>query len=226
MTSILFEDNHLLIVHKEPGIVTVPCGTSDLSLLEICRNMLKKREQKEGNVFLQGVHQLDRPVSGVVVFAKSSKSLTRLNENIRQKKWQKIYYAIVHGVPPKAQNRLEHFLIHDKEAHKARVVKSNQAGSSCAILEYKIISRIKEFTLVEVQLETGRYHQIRAQLAHIGCPIVGDKKYGSSYASPSKQLFLHHYELTLIHPVLKTPLTVHDSLPDVEIWKQFTKYKS
>lgn len=212
----LYEDNHLLILNKPSGLITQPSGTEQDSLELQAKTWLKQVYGKPGNVFLQAVHRLDKPVSGIVVFGKTSKALSRLNESIRNKKTKKKYCAWLERGPLSTEDTLEHFLIHDD--HFARVVSESVSGAKLSRLHYRIVeygSKEKpEAVRVEIELETGRYHQIRAQFSAIGCPILGDKKYGSSYCQPLDTIALHHHSLELIHPILKTSFFVEAPLPD------------
>jgi len=198
--EVLYEDNHLLVVNKPAGLLTQPSGTLQDSLESYAKEWIKQKYQKPGNVYLHAVHRLDRPVSGIVLFARTSKALSRLNALMRDKKSQKIYYALVEGKLAQAEGRLEHFLVHDD--HQARVATKNSPEAKLASLAYKTLNtNSSSLTLLEIHLETGRYHQIRAQFAAIGCPIVGDQRYGSRRLLQSDQIALHHRRLEIDHPV-------------------------
>lgn len=203
---VLFFDNHLLVAFKPPGMPTQPTPQSGSKNLEDwTKQWLKKETKKEGNVFLTCIHRLDKPACGLVLFARSSKALSRLNEMMRERKIQKKYLAQIEGRLPAQEGRLEHYLVHDDFV--ARVVSKESKDAKRAILTYKQIAP----QLVEIDLETGRYHQIRAQLSSIGCPIVGDRKYGSSthHRAPGIEnaIALQHAQLQFVHPVTKAPLS-------------------
>jgi 23S rRNA pseudouridine1911/1915/1917 synthase len=193
--EILFEDNHILVAVKPAGMLTQETDLEPESLTTLLKDFLKERDAKPGNVFLHAVHRLDRPVSGIVLFAKTSKALSRLNASMRERQTKKIYRARVEGVPSES-GELKHYLI--KKEHRAVVVSENTSGAKAAHLKYRMVG-----DEVEVELITGRYHQIRAQLSAMGCPILGDTKYGahSPYSRPG--IALRHCELTILHPVKK-----------------------
>lgn len=205
MVEIIYEDNHLLVLNKPAGLLTQPSGTTQDSLEAQGKQFIKTRDHKPGNVFLEAAHRLDRPVSGIVLFAKTSKALSRLQQAIRERHCEKTYLALVEGAPPKPEATLEHTLLHTH--HKAEV----HPDGKPAILNYKALKSTKNSTLLEIQLITGRYHQIRAQLAVIGCPILGDTKYGSTH--PSKTIALHHTRLTISHPTTKEELIFESPPP-------------
>ncbi len=206
----LFEDNHLLILNKPAGLLTQPSGTEQDSLEQQAKNWLKMTYHKPGHVFLEAVHRLDKPVSGIVVFGKTSKALTRLNASMRAKQTRKIYWAWVEG-SLSTEGILEHFLVHDN--FRARVVKADHPEGKLARLTYRILTRQEKRTLVEIELETGRYHQIRCQFATIGCPVWGDDKYGSSHLYENEAIALHHKHLELIHPISNQILMIESPLP-------------
>ncbi len=198
--TVLFSDNHLLVVDKPAGMPTQPSQPGEMSLEDWAKNWVKKQFSKTGNVFLVPVHRLDKPVGGLVLFARTSKALSRLNEMMRNREIKKTYHARIEGKPPADSGSLEHALVHD-EFH-ARVVGKDHPGAKLALLHYKLL----EEGLVEVNLVTGRYHQIRVQLAAIGCPIRGDSKYGAKTHSNQLAIPLSHVKLEFIHPVTKQPL--------------------
>lgn len=204
--EVLYEDNHLLILNKPAGLLTQPSGTDQGSLEKQAKDWIQKKYKKPGNVFLEAVHRLDKPVSGIVVFAKTSKALSRLNASIRAKQTQKIYWSLVEGDLPSQEGVLEHYLIHDD--HCARVVSKQDKNAKLCRLHYRLKEKKHSFTLIEIELETGRYHQIRLQLSHIGCPIIGDKKYKSSHLFKENAIALHHRQLIIDHPVMKTELKI------------------
>jgi 23S rRNA pseudouridine1911/1915/1917 synthase len=202
--EIIFCDNHLLVVVKPAGLSTQPHPGSDTSLQELAKAWLKKEFKKPGNVFCEPVHRLDKPVSGLVLFARTSKALSRMQEMMRQQQIEKVYFAWVQGVLSQNEAELEHFLLH--EEHRARVVNPSHPHAKCARLRYVLIDQKSEKSLVKIQLETGRYHQIRAQFAAIGCPVLGDLKYGSSSSMKNDRIALHSGGLKFPHPVTKVLL--------------------
>lgn len=197
MVEVIFEDNHLLVVNKPGGLLTQPSGTEQDSLEARAKLWLKQKYAKPGNVFLEAVHRLDKPVSGIVLFAKTSKALSRLNAAMRDKRSKKCYLAHVEGNVIAEEGVLEHYLAHDE--YQARVVKESEG--KLARLSYRVKERFPEKTVLEVVLDTGRYHQIRVQLAAVGHPIVGDKRYGSKMEWKEGQIALCHYCLEIPHPV-------------------------
>jgi 23S rRNA pseudouridine1911/1915/1917 synthase len=207
--KIIFCDNHLLVVFKPAGISTQPHAGSEDNLLDQAKAWLKKQFQKSGRVFLEPIHRLDRPVSGLVIFARTSKALSRLQEMMRQQKIEKTYFAWIEGSLPKEEGVLEHCLFHDE--HRARVVDPSHFRAKLARLHYLQIDQLFCFSLVEIHLETGRYHQIRAQFAEIGCPIIGDLKYGSKTSWKKGEIALHHGRLKFFHPVTKSALFFESS---------------
>lgn len=210
--QILYEDNHLLAVNKPAGLLTQPSGTSQESLEALCKAWIKQKYSKPGNVFLEAAHRLDKPVSGVVLFARTSKALARIHALLREKKAIKIYHALVERPPQPQGGILEHALVHD--AHHARVVEADAEGAQMARLRYKLIGPKGDRYLLEIELETGRYHQIRAQLAAIGLPIIGDERYGSKQKLPGNQIALHHHRLEIDHPVTHVRLVLEAPVPE------------
>lgn len=188
--DVLYEDNHLIAVWKPAGLLTQGDETGDPNLMDEVKAYLKETYQKPGNVFLGLLHRLDRPVQGVVLFAKTSKGASRLSEQIRNRTIKKIYHALVEGAPPEPAGTLVHHLAHDERTNTARVYDAEKEGSQRAELSYRTIEKHGDQTLLKIELHTGRHHQIRAQLARIGCPIVGDVKYGASKPLPNKSIAL------------------------------------
>lgn len=199
--EVIYEDNHLLIVNKPAGLLTQPAGSIEDSLETRAKAWIKEKYQKPGNVFLGVVHRLDKPVSGIVVFAKTSKALSRLNEGMRSKETTKIYHALVEGGPKSESGVLQTYLKHDD--HRAYVCEKNDYEGKLAKLHYRVLERRQGMTLLEIILDTGRYHQIRCQCFAEGFPIVGDTKYGGHPRANfnSNQIALHHALLKLKHPV-------------------------
>lgn len=205
MIEVLYEDNHLLAVNKPSGLLTQPSGTEQDSLEAQAKRWLKEKYQKPGNVFLEAVHRIDKPVSGIVLFAKTSKALSRLNESLREKRSEKVYQALVEGIPTPSEATLEHYLTHDD--FQASLSTAKDPKAKLARLHYRIIEKRENGTLVEIALETGRYHQIRAQMAAIGCPIVGDTRYGAKKI-PGDKICLHHCRLSIPHPTTGEMITI------------------
>lgn len=216
MLEILYQDNHLLAVVKPAGLATQPSPTSDASLEKLCKEWIKKETGKPGNVYLHAIHRLDKPVSGIVLFAKSSKALSRLNEAMRMKHMQKTYLALVEGNLPQSEGNLEHYLLHGD--HYAHVVPETALGAKSARLRY-VVTASKEinkkvYSLVEIKLETGRYHQIRAQMSAIGYPIIGDSKYGSHVSYKEGAIALSHAHFSFPHPTTGEIISLSTSLGD------------
>ena len=218
--DIVYADNHLLAVNKPPGIPTQPAPHHRDSLEETAKAWVKRAYAKPGAVFLQPAHRLDRPVSGVVLFARTSKALSRLNAAVRSGQWRKQYWAVVERAPDVARGVLTHDLVHD--AFRARVVAAGTPGAKTATLEYRVHRRAATgLALLVIRLHTGRYHQIRAQLAAGGHAVLGDRKYGSTAALPGAAIALHHRQLILEHPVRKLPLRLTAALPRQWPWSEF-----
>ncbi len=214
--SILFADNHLLAVNKPAGLLSQDSGTGLRNLEDWAREWVRVDKNKAGAVFLNAVHRIDKAVSGVVLFARTSKALSRLNEDIRRRNCSKIYHALVETRPDKEADQLEHWLTH--EHHRAEVCRKGSAAAQRAVLRYRVLRQVASLTLLEVDLETGRYHQIRAQLAAIGCPIAGDEKYGAGKKSPAGDIALHHRRLVVDHPTLKEPVVIEAPYPADSTW--------
>lgn len=197
--EILYHDNHQLVINKPAGLLTQPSGTDKESAEALAKQWVKEQFQKPGNVFLEAVHRIDKPVSGIVLFARTSKALSRLQESMRDKHSKKTYFALVEGIVKNSSGTLEHYLVHDD--FQAKVVNSKTTNAKLARLHYKVVKTQNAQTLLEIVLETGRYHQIRVQLAAIGHPIVGDAKYGSKTAFAPGAIALHHFRLEMPHPI-------------------------
>lgn len=216
---VLYEDNHLLVLNKPAGILSQGDKTGDASVVEMGKHYLKEKYNKPGNVFLGLAHRLDRPVSGAILCCKTSKSLTRINQMIAKREIDKIYHAICLSKPEPASGRIESWLLKDTNTNKVSSHNKNVPGSKLAILDYSYSQTLKtERHLIEIRLKTGRSHQIRVQLKHKGCPILGDLKYYSQKALPDKSIALHASALSFIHPVKKEKLTVDCSFPDRPWW--------
>jgi len=219
---ILLEDNHLLIVNKMPSEIVQGDKTGDEPLSESLKKFLKEKYNKPGNVFMGVVHRLDRPVSGAVIFAKTSKALTRLNNLVKERAIKKTYWAIVKDPPPNETGTLKHFLVRNQKKNKSFAYKKPVPNSKEALLSYKMIAASKDYYLLEIDLHTGRHHQIRAQLAAIGCPIKGDLKYGFSRSNPDASISLHARRIEFIHPIKKEPVIITAPPPQDTLWNYFS----
>ncbi|MAS30431.1 MAG: RNA pseudouridine synthase [Flavobacteriaceae bacterium] len=217
--DILFEDNHLLIINKRPGELSQLDKTGDNSVLEKYKLYLKKKHNKKGNVFLGLVNRLDRPTSGVLILAKTSKALSRMNKMLVEKKILKKYLAIVEKKPIRKKNTLINFLKKNQKQNKSYIVDQNAKDSKKAILHYTTLKELDNYSLLEISLETGRHHQIRVQLSNIGCFIKGDLKYGSKRSNSDKSICLHANEISFIHPVSKNKIEIKANTPQNNIWK-------
>jgi 23S rRNA pseudouridine1911/1915/1917 synthase len=217
--DVLYEDNHLIIVNKAPSEIVQGDKTGDKPLSESIKEYLKEKYHKPGNVFCGVTHRLDRPTSGVVVFAKTSKALSRLNEMFRNGEVDKTYWAIVKNRPPKDEDTLIHYLIKNEKTNKSTAYDSEKPNTKKAILHYKLIAASQKYFLLEVDLETGRHHQIRCQLAKIGCPIKGDLKYGAERSNPDGSISLHARTISFVHPVSKQQIHVVAPVPNDTLWK-------
>lgn len=215
---ILYEDNHLLLVQKPVNIPVQGDQSGDKDLLTYLKEDIKYRFQKPGNVYLGLVHRLDRPVGGAMVFAKTSKAASRLSDQVRRNDMGRTYYAVVHGIPKQASNRLVDYLYKNRQKNIVSIVSKNHKEGKKAVLDYTVIASKDGLSLVSVQLQTGRPHQIRVQLAGMGTPIWGDQKYGQQSSQVGQQIALWATSLTLEHPVKKTPLTVESPLPEAYPW--------
>ena len=218
---VLYEDNHLIIVNKAPSEIVQGDKTGDKPLSEVIKEYLKEKYHKPGNVFCGVTHRLDRPTSGVVVFAKTSKALSRLNEIFRNGEVDKTYWAVVKNKPEKEEDRLTHYLIKNEKNNKSTAFDSEKPHTKKAVLHYKLISTSEKYYLLEIDLETGRHHQIRCQLAKIGSPIKGDLKYGAERSNPDGSISLHARTISFIHPVSKEKIEVTAPLPDENLWCAF-----
>lgn len=217
--TILYEDNHLVIVNKQAGEIVQGDKTGDTPLSDIVKDWLKEKHNKPGNVYLGVVHRLDRPVSGVVLFAKTSKALPRLNKMFAEhNKVNKTYWAIVQNRPLEPQGTLTHWLTRQEKNNTARAYDREVPGSKKAVLDYELIASGDRYHLLEIHLHTGRHHQIRCQLAKIGCPIKGDLKYGAPRSNPDGSISLHARTLTLEHPVNHESISVTAPVPDDKLW--------
>lgn len=219
--EILYEDNHLLAVNKKSGILVHGDQTGDESLLDLAKQYIKEKYHKPGAVFLQPVHRIDRPTSGIVLFARTSKATTRITKLFKAKEINKQYHAIVSKQPQSNKARLTNHLLKNSKNNTVNVVKPNLDKAKESILDYEIKKQIKGNILLRIVPITGRSHQIRVQLAHIGCPIVGDFKYGSKQYTDGRSIGLHASSLSFIHPIKKEQLTINCSFPENDIWRLF-----
>ena len=218
--QIVFEDNHLLVINKKAGQLVQGDKTGDLSLLDLIKNFIKVRDNKPGNVFLGLVHRIDRPTSGLVIYAKTSKGLTRLTQMVKNREIKKTYWAVVPKTEIPKTQRLIHYLQKNEKNNKSTVFPKATEGAKEAILNYEIIKVLDNFQLLEVDLETGRHHQIRAQLSKIGVPIKGDLKYGSARSNPDGGIHLHARQLEFMHPVSNENIKITAPVPQNDaVWK-------
>ena len=218
--QIVFEDNHLLIINKKAGQLVQGDTTGDASLLDLIKDFIKKRDQKPGNVFLGLVHRIDRPTSGLVIYAKTSKALTRLTQMVKNREIKKTYWAVVQKTMIPQSQRLVHYLQKNEKTNKATVFIKPTDNAKESILNYQIIKILDNFQLLEIDLETGRHHQIRAQLSKIGAAIKGDLKYGAARSNPDGGIHLHARKLEFTHPVTKENLEITAPVPQNDaVWK-------
>lgn len=218
---VLYEDNHLLVLNKPAGMLVQGDATGDQTLVDIGKEYLKEKYKKPGNVFLGVVHRLDRPVSGVILMARTSKALERLNKQFRERKIFKKYWAVVKRKPKSPKDKLVSWLMKDGEKNVVTAYKKEIEGSQKAELHYRILGKLNEHYLLEVNPITGRPHQIRVQLAEIGCPIRGDIKYGFKKPNHDANINLHARQISFIHPVKKEKMNITAPVPENEFWEQF-----
>ena len=216
--QVLDEDNHIIVVNKRAGDIVQGDKTGDTPLSDIVKAYLKDKYNKPGNVYLGVVHRLDRPTTGIVLFAKTSKALPRLNKLFAEKTAKKTYWAIVKQPPPKEKDTLIHWLKKNPKNNKSTAYIKETKNSKKAILHYQVIKRLDRYYVLEIALETGRHHQIRSQLASIGCPIKGDLKYGFDRSNKDGSIHLHARELEFMHPVKKEPIHLTAPLPEDPLW--------
>ena len=228
--EVVYEDNHIIIVNKQSGEIVQGDKTGDRPLSDLVKDYIKDRYAKPGAVFLGVVHRLDRPVSGLVVFARTSKALTRLNKMFAEGEVHKTYWAIVKNTPKQLEGTLENWLVRNEAQNKSYIVRTKDRfaegqktidkNAKRAVLSYKTLVRGDNYTLLEINLETGRHHQIRCQLAAIGCPIKGDLKYGAKRSNPDGGICLHARQIEFIHPVSKQEICITAPIPDDSLWQQ------
>lgn len=219
--TVLYEDNHLIIVNKTASEIVQGDKTGDTPLSETVKQYLKEKYAKPGNVFIGVTHRLDRPVSGLVIFAKTSKALSRLNDMFRNGEVKKTYWAVVKNRPPSDEGELVHYLVRNEKQNKSYAWDVERPGSKRAVLRYRLIGSSQNYFLLEVDLKTGRHHQIRCQLAKMGCPIKGDLKYGFPRSNPDGSICLHARRVRFIHPVSKQFIDVVAPLPPGNLWNGF-----
>ncbi|MEI6433282.1 MAG: RNA pseudouridine synthase [Bacteroidota bacterium] len=219
--DILYEDNHLIIINKRPSDIVQGDKTGDSPLSEVVKAYIKEKYNKPGEVFLGVVHRLDRPVSGALIFARTSKALTRLNIMLRDGEIHKTYWAIVKNKPTNASGHLVNYLTRNERQNKSFVYNQSITGAQKAELKYKVIDRSEQYYLLEIELITGRHHQIRAQLAAIGCSIKGDLKYGYPRSNPGGFIHLHARKIEFLHPVQKNTMIITADPPDDKLWQYF-----
>ncbi len=220
--TVLYEDNHIIAVNKTCNEIVQGDKTGDTPLADTVKVYIKEKYHKPGEVFLGVTHRLDRPTSGVVLFARTSKALSRLNEMFKShEQIRKTYWAIVQGAPKQAEARLENWLVRNEAQNKSYIAKPGAKEAKLAVLSYKTLVKGDHYSLLEVNLETGRHHQIRCQLAAIGCPIKGDLKYGAKRSNPDGGISLHARKIEFIHPVSKQDICITAPVPDDSLWQQF-----
>lgn len=217
--QILHEDNHIIVINKRVGDIVQGDKTGDKPLSEVVKEYIKDKYNKPGEVYLGVVHRLDRPTTGIIVFAKTSKALTRLNESFKNRETQKTYWAVVKNFPPKEKDTLIHFLKRNPKNNTSKAHTKEVPESKKASLDYSIIKKLDNYFALEINLHTGRHHQIRAQLTAVGCPIKGDLKYGFDRSNPDGGIHLHARKLVLTHPVTKETVTFEAPVPNDVVWK-------
>ncbi len=220
--EVIYEDNHLIAVNKTCREIVQGDKTGDTPLSDMLKVWIKEKYCKPGNVFVGVAHRLDRPVSGLVLFAKTSKALARLNEMFRTGEIKKTYWAIVKNCPPTEGGTLEHWLVRNEKQNKSYAYAEEKPEAKKAILHYKLLAKSDNYYLLEIDLKTGRHHQIRCQLAKMGCPIKGDLKYGSERSNKDGGISLHARKAKFIHPVSKQPIEIIAAVPDDSLWKGIT----
>lgn len=218
--TVLYEDNHIIAVRKNGGDLVQGDRTDDITLADEVKSYIKRKYNKPGDVFLGIVHRIDRPVSGVVIFARTSKALSRLNKAFQERAVKKTYWAVVESKPPKEEGKLINWMKKNQEKNRSRCYDNEVKGSKKAELDYKLIGRSKNYYYLEIYPKTGRHHQIRVQLAHIGCNIKGDVKYGAKRTNRDGTIHLHAHSLTFIHPVKKEEITIKCNPPIDPLWEE------
>lgn len=221
--DIVYEDNHIIIVNKKPGEIVQGDKTGDRPISEMLKDWLKEKYAKPGNVFCGVIHRLDRPVGGLVVFAKTGKGLARMNELFRNGEVKKTYWAITKNMPPKQEDTLTHYITTRERINKSYASTTPKEGAAKAVLKYRVIARGDRYSLLEINLLTGRKHQIRVQLSAIGCPVKGDLKYGAERSNPDGSISLLSHRIEFDHPVSKQHIDITAPLPDDRLWQELGK---
>lgn len=219
--EVVYEDNHIIVVNKTASEIVQGDKTGDVPLSDMVKQYLKEKYQKPGNVFVGVTHRLDRPVSGLVIFAKTSKALSRLNEMFKNSEIKKTYWAIVKECPKQEEAELTHYLVRNEKQNKSYAYAEEVKNSKKAVLHYKLIARSDNYYLLEVDLKTGRHHQIRCQLAKMGSPIKGDLKYGAPRSNPDGSICLHARSVKFVHPVSKEWIELEAPVPEGNLWNGF-----
>ena len=221
--KVLYEDNHIIVINKAAGEIVQGDKTGDASLCDTMKQYLKEKYAKPGNVFIGLPHRLDRPVSGIVVFAKTSKALERLNRMFSEGAVKKIYWALTKGIPTPAEADIESWILRNEKMNKSFSYPKEVKGAKRALLHYRLAAASQNYNLIEVELKTGRHHQIRCQLSSIGCPIKGDLKYGAQRSNPDGSISLHARYIEFTHPVSKEQIAITAPLPGDKLWQSFEK---
>ena len=224
--TVIYEDNHIIVINKTASEIVQGDKTGDTPLSETVKQYIKEKYAKPGNVFIGVTHRLDRPVSGLVIWAKTSKALSRLNEMFKNSEVKKTYWAIVKEIPKEPEGELVHFLVRNEKQNKSYAYEKEVPGSKKAILYYRLIGRSQNYYLLEVDLKTGRHHQIRCQLAKMGCPIKGDLKYGFPRSNPDGSICLHARRVRFIHPVSKEVIELDAPVPIGNLWNGFEIFET
>ena len=218
--NVIYEDNHIIVVNKESGEIVQGDKTGDAPLSDLVKAYIKEKYRKPGNVFLGVTHRLDRPVSGLVIFAKTSKALSRLNEMFRKGEIHKTYWAIVKNKPKERQGRLTHWIVRNEKQNKSYAYDNEVKDSKKAVLDYRLLASGDNYHILEIHLLTGRHHQIRCQLSAMGCPIKGDLKYGAQRSNPDGSISLLSRHVEFVHPVSKEAIALDAPLPKDNLWEK------
>ena len=222
--EVVYEDNHIIAVNKKPSQIVQEDKTGDKPLIELVKDYLKVKYNKPGEVFLGVVHRIDRPVSGLVIFARTSKAQTRLNEMLKTHEINKTYIAIVKNKPAIESDRISNYILRNTKQNKSYIYQKEVKDSQVAELNYKLIGSSDNYHLLQIELITGRHHQIRAQLSAIGCPIKGDLKYGAPRSNEDASICLHSYKMEFLHPIKKEQIIITAPPPQNSLWNYFLKY--